>query len=87
VNIYKLLLALVVVFLAAFGAFALFGLIAAMLKYIILIGLIVLAGTVGYKALKRKSDDHQLVESNWADRELEKAQRLIESVKRGQLTK
>ena len=86
-SIYKLLLALVVVFLAAFGAFALFGLIAAMLKYIILIGLIVLAGTVGYKALRKKSDDNQLVESSWPDRELEKAQRLIESVKRGQLTK
>ncbi len=85
-NIFKILLALVVLFLAAFGALALFGLIAATLKYLILLGLIILVGAVGYKALTKKSDA-PLLESDWADRELAKAQRLLDSVRRGQLTK
>lgn len=86
-KIFKLLLVLLVLFLAAFGAFALFGLIAATLKYLIFIGLVVLAGAVGYRALTRESDDAQLGEPDWADRELAKAQRLLDSVRRGQLTK
>lgn len=85
-NFFKLLVALVVLFLAAFGAFALLGLVVASLKYIIFFGLVLLAGTLGYKALRRKSDD-PLVEAGWPERELEKAQRLVEGIRRRQLTK
>ena len=85
-NIFKLLVALVVLLLAAFGAFALFGLLFATLKYVFVIGLVLLAGTLGYRALTKKSDD-PLVGAGWPERELEKAQRLLEGIKRGQLTK
>jgi membrane protein implicated in regulation of membrane protease activity len=86
VNIFKLLVALAVIFLAAFGAFALFGLLFATLKYVLVLGLVVLAAGLGYRALRKKSDD-PLVGAGWPERELEKAQRLLEGIRRGQLTK
>ena len=46
-NIFKLLVALVVIFLAAFGAFALLGLLFATLKYVLVLGLVVLAAGLG----------------------------------------
>ena len=85
-NIFKLLVALVVLFLAAFGAFALLGLLFATLKYVLVIGLVVLAAGLGYRALTKKTDD-PLVGAGWPERGLGKAERLLEGIRRGELTK
>lgn len=85
-KFFKIILALVVFFLAAIGAFALFGLFAVVFKYLLFLGIIVLVGAVGYKALK-KSDAPPLLEANRYDRELEKAQRSLEDIRRKQLMK
>ncbi|MCA1593666.1 MAG: hypothetical protein LC754_13650 [Acidobacteria bacterium] len=84
-NFFKLILALVVLFLAVLGAFALFGLVAVVIKYLFFFGLLALAGLVGYKALKKT--DAPLLEANPFDRELERAQRSLEEIKRRQLSK
>ena len=87
-NYIKIILALVILFLAAVGAVALLGLLAATLKYILLFGLVVLAGTVGYKALTRKKRyDPPLLEGDWADRELDEVRRMLDGIRRGELTK
>jgi uncharacterized BrkB/YihY/UPF0761 family membrane protein len=86
-NIFKIILALVVLFLAALGAFAVFGLVAALFKYLVFFGVIILVGAVAYKALTKgdRRPEYQL--GNDPDSELARADRLLEEMRRKQLTK
>lgn len=87
-NFMKIILALVVLFLAALGAFAVFGLVAALFKYLLLFGVIFLVGAVAYKALKggdERTVEYQL--GNDPDSELARTDRLLEELRRKQLTK
>jgi hypothetical protein len=87
-NIFKILLALVALVLAALGAFALFGIVAALFKYLLLFGVILLVGAVAYKALKKGDDrtyDYQL--GNDPESELARTDRLLEEMRRKQLMK
>ncbi|MGB8508262.1 MAG: hypothetical protein WCD76_07650 [Pyrinomonadaceae bacterium] len=86
-NFFKVILALVVLFLAVLGAFALFGLLAVVVKYLFFLGILVLAGAVGYRALKKSGDSPPLLEANRFDIELEKANRSLEEIRRKQLMK
>ena len=52
-NFFKVILALVVLFLAVLGAFAVFGLVAWLFKYLVFFGVIFLVGAVAYKVLKK----------------------------------
>ncbi len=85
-NVFKILLALVVLLLAALGAFAVFGIVAALFKYIVFFGVVLLVGAVAYKALKKgdRPGDYQLAgpEDDFA-----RADRLLEELRRKQLTK
>jgi len=85
-NLLKVLLALAVLALAVFGAFALFGLVAALLKYVILFGLIALVGVGAYKLLSKPSRP-EYGELTDADIEMLKTERLLEEMRRKQLMK
>ncbi|MBD0371670.1 MAG: hypothetical protein ICV60_12595 [Pyrinomonadaceae bacterium] len=82
----KLLFYAVVLFLAAFGGFMLFGAIISIAQYAIWLGAILLVGYVAVKLLKKKPERPQLNTSP-EDRELQDALRRIEEIKRAQLTK
>ena len=87
-NLVKIILALVVLFLAALGAFAVFGIVAALFKYLVFFGVVLLVGTVAYKALKKGDErgyDYQLGSDPESD--LARADRLLEEMRRKQLTK
>lgn len=85
-NVFKIILALVVLVLAALGAFAVFGIVAALFKYILFFGAVLLVGAVAYKALKKGGDraDYQLAEP---EDDFARADRLLEEMRRKQLTK
>jgi uncharacterized BrkB/YihY/UPF0761 family membrane protein len=85
-NVFKIILALVVLFLAALGAFAVFGIVAALFKYLVFFGVIILVGAVAYKALKR--DDRPAgYELGSDESELARADRILEEMRRKQLMK
>lgn len=86
-NIFKVLLALAVLFLAALGAFAVFGLVAALFKYLVFFGVILLVGAVAYKALKKDDRRYEYQLGNVPEAELARADRLLEEMRRKQLTK
>lgn len=85
-NVFKVLLALVVLLLAVIGGFAIFGLVAWLFKYLVFFGIILLVGAVAYKALKKGESraDYQLAEH---DDDFARADRLLEELRRKQLTK
>lgn len=82
----KLLFYAAVLFLAAVGAFMLFGLIVTAAQYLVWLGAILLVGFVVVKLLKKQPEKPAL-ETNRADRELQDALRRIEEIKRAQLPK
>ena len=82
----KLLFYAVVLFLAAFGGFMLFGAIISIAQYLIWLGAILLVGFVVVKLLKKKPQRPEL-ETSPAERELQDALRRIEEIKRAQLPK
>ena len=87
-NFFKILLALVALFLLVIGAFAVFGLVAAIFKYLVFFGVIFLVGAVAYKALKKGEErgfEYQL--GNDPESDLARADRLLEEMRRKQLTK
>jgi hypothetical protein len=84
-SFFKILLALAVLFLAFFGALALWGILAALFKYLLIFGVIALAGVGAYKLLS-KGDDPQM-ELSSAEVEMLKAERMLAELKRKQLTK
>lgn len=84
-SFWKIILTLAILFLAAVGAFMLFGLVAALLPYLVFFGVVALAGFVAFKALK--GSGRAVEELEGPDAELERARRALEEVKRRQLTK
>ena len=85
-KILKVLLILLAIALVGVGAVALFGVIAALLKWVVIFGVIALAGVGAYKMLS-KSDKPQLGELSSAELEMMKTERLLAEMKRNRLTK
>lgn len=84
-SFFKIVIALLVLLLAALGAFMLWGVLVAAVKILFYLGIIALVGAFAYKALKKSKPPAEL--NPWpADRELEKAQRLLEEVRSRRLT-
>ena len=84
-SFFKLVIGVLLLLLAALGALALYGILAAAVKLLFYVGVIALVGAVAYKVLK-KSEPLAELPARPADRELEKAERLLEELKRRQLT-
>ena len=85
-KIFKVLLILLAIALVGVGAVALFGVLAALLKWVVIFGVIALAGVGAYKLLT-KSDRPQLGELSSAELEMMKAERMLAELKRRQLSK
>lgn len=83
----KLLFYAIVLFLAVFGGFMLFGAIISAAQYLVWLGAILLAGFVAVKLLKKKKPERPQLETSPAERELQDALRRIEEIKRAQLPK
>jgi hypothetical protein len=86
-NVVKFLLALLLLVLAVIGGFAVFGLLAWLFKYLVIFGVILLVGAVAYKALKgggERSEPYQLSDH---ESDLARTDRLLEELRRKQLTK
>lgn len=84
-KIIKLLLLLLAVGVGAYVIFWLFGVIIGLLWYAVIIGIIAIAGTVGYKLLLSGGDEEKpkLQEKKpTAISELENADRTLEEYKR-----
>lgn len=85
-KLFKLLFALVVLFLAVLGAFALFGLVAVLFKWLVIFGVIALLGVGAYKLLSGPEEDAHAALSP-AEVELLKAERMLAELRRKELTK
>ena len=85
-SFFKIILALLVLVLAVFGAFALFGLVAWLFKWFVILGVIALAGVGAYKLLS-KSDGEPRMELTSAEAEMLKAEKMLAEMRRRQLTK
>lgn len=84
-NLWKLILGLLVLVLAVFGAFAVFGLIAWLFQYLFWIGAILVVGVVAYKLLSKPSRPEPALLP--AEMELDRTDRLLEEMRRKQLSK
>ena len=86
-NAVKVLLALLVLVLAVVGGFAIFGLVAWLFKYLIFFGVLALVGAVAYKALKKgdRPETYQL--GDYSEGDLARTDRILEEMRRKQLTK
>jgi hypothetical protein len=89
-KLFKLLLILCALFFAVWGAFWLFGVVAGLLyflvKWVVIIGVIALAGAGAYKLFAGPDDDAQAALSP-AEAEMLKAERLLADLRRRELTK
>jgi threonine/homoserine/homoserine lactone efflux protein len=85
-KLFKLLFALVVLFLAVLGAFALFGLVAVLFKWLVILGVVALLGVGAYKLLSGPDEDAHAALSP-AEAELMKAERMLAELRRKELTK
>ena len=81
----KLIFHAIIILLAAIGAFFLFGIFTALIQYLFFIGVLLIAGVIALKLL-RKSDGPQL-EAKRSERELNEAIRQLEEIKRKQYSK
>ncbi len=86
-NAFKVLLALLVLVLAVIGGFAVFGLVAWLFKYLVIFGVLALVGAVAYKALKKGDRAEQYQLGDYGDSDMARADRLLEELRRKQLTK
>ncbi|MBA3322453.1 MAG: hypothetical protein H0T45_13550 [Pyrinomonadaceae bacterium] len=84
-NFIKLILLAVVLILAAMLAFAAIGVIFTALQYLFWLGVIIIAGAVAYKLLKKPSPPQ--LETGDPFLTLENAERTLEEYKRKQLSK
>jgi hypothetical protein len=85
-NFFKVVIALLVLVLAVFGAFALLGVVAALFKWFVILAVIALAGVGAYKLLSGPDEGSQPVLTS-AEAEMMKAERMLAELKRRQLTK
>jgi hypothetical protein len=84
-KFFKLLLALVALLFVVWGAFWLFGLVAALFKWLVVFGVIALAGVGAYKLLAGGEGEAR-PELTSADAEMLKAERMIAEIRRRQLS-
>lgn len=84
-KLLKILLALVALFFVVWGAFALFGLVAALFKWLLVLGVVALAGVGAYKLLSG-SDEEARPELTSAEAEMLKAERLLAELRSRQLS-
>lgn len=82
----KFILALIAIVLGLFLAFAAIGMIVTAVKYLFWLGVVLLAGAVVVKLLK-KSDAPQLATKSASANELETVRRTLDEYKRRELTK
>jgi hypothetical protein len=82
-TFFKIILALLVLALAIVGGIALFGVVAALLKWLVIFGVIALAGVGAYKLLT-KSDGPRL-ELSSAEVEMMKAEKMLADLRSRQL--
>jgi hypothetical protein len=89
-KIIKLLVALVLIVFVAWGALALFGVVAgllyALVKWAVILGVIALAGVGAYKLLAGPDKD-SYAELSPAEAEMMKTERMLAELRRKQLTK
>jgi hypothetical protein len=84
-SFFKVILALLVLFLAVLGAFAIYGLVLVLLKWLVILGVIALAGVGAYKLLSKH--DEPRLELTSAEAEMLKAEQMLAEIRRKQLTK
>jgi hypothetical protein len=84
-KLIKLLLALAALVFVVWGAFALLGLVASLFKWLLVLGVIALAGAGAYKLLSG-SDEGARQELTSAEAEMLKADRLLDELRRRQLS-
>ena len=72
-------------FLAVLGALALYGLVLVLLKWLVILGVIALAGVGAYKLLSKP--DEPRLELTSAEAEMLKAEQMLADIRRKQLTK
>ena len=84
-SFFKIILALLVLFLAVLGALALYGLVLVLLKWLVILGVIALAGVGAYKLLSKP--DEPRLELTSAEAEMLKAEQMLADIRRKQLTK
>ena len=85
-SFFKIILALLVLFLAVLGAFAIYGLVLVLLKWLVILGVIALAGVGAYKLLAGPDGEEPAALSP-AEAEMLKAERMLAELRRKQLTK
>jgi uncharacterized membrane protein len=89
-KLFKVLLALVALVFVVWGAFALFGIllgvVGALVKWLVILGVIALAGVGAYKLLSG-SDEGARPELTSAEAEMLKAERMLAEIRSKQLTK
>jgi len=84
-SFFKIILALLVLFLAVLGALALYGLVLVLLKWLVILGVIALAGVGAYKLLSKR--DEPRLELSSAEAEMLKAEQMLAEIRQKQLTK
>ena len=84
-SFFKIILALLVLVLAVLGALALYGLVLVLLKWLVILGVIALAGVGAYKLLSKR--DEPRLELSSAEAEMLKAEQMLAEVRQKQLTK
>lgn len=85
-KFFKFLLLFAVLIFAVWGAFALFGLLAVLLKWLLILGVVALAGVGAYKLLS-KPGEKQYPELSSAEREMRQAERMLAELRRKELMK
>jgi hypothetical protein len=89
-KFFKILLILFALVFVVWGAFWLFGVVAgllyALVKWVVIIGVIALAGAGAYKLFASPDDEAQAALSP-AEAEMLKAERLLADLRRKELTK
>jgi hypothetical protein len=85
-KLFKVVLILLALALVGVGAVALFGVVAALLKWLVIFGVIALAGVGAYKLLS-KPDKGSPLELSSAEMEMMKTERMLAELKRSRLTK
>ena len=82
-NLIKIILVAIGLILAAMLAFSVIGIVYSALWYLFLLGVVAIAGTVGYKLLKKDGDQPKLEEKTpIVIAELENTDRALEEYKR-----
>ena len=85
-KLLKFLLALVALVFVVWGAFWVFGLVFGLLKWLVVFGVIALAGVGAYKLLAGPEEDAR-PELSSAEAEMLKAERMLAEIRRKQLSK